>query len=107
MALRMFKQDILDALKGEPIEAIRIDETDILDFSNKAADDKVPKDLLGKVISWDIAAPLLDYPYDSDFGSQECHDVMIWTATRVWFIHEYDGTTWFTYVYRNPTNKED
>lgn len=45
----------------------------------------------------------LDYSYDSGYGSQDCHDINIWTADKVYYIHEYDGSTSLDYQPRNPS----
>ena len=54
------------------------------------------------ILTWEEARPHLDYEYDSGYGSQDCHNVYIWTPTRVIYIHEYDGSTWPETVPRNP-----
>ena len=54
-------------------------------------------------LSWETAAPLLDYTYDSGFGSQDCHSLYIYTPNNVYYIHEYDGATSVESIPRNPS----
>lgn len=98
-AINNFKQDILDEVSGEVIEAIAVGQSRGIDYP-------VPDHSLGEApVSWEEAAPILDYDYDADFGTQDCHNVYIWTPTRVIFVHEYDGRTWLRSVPRNPQDK--
>jgi hypothetical protein len=55
-----------------------------------------------RLMSWEEARDELNYNYDAGYGGQDCHNVYIWTADRVYFIHEYDGSTHLTYVPRHP-----
>ncbi len=95
-----FKQDILDEANSEPILALQI-----LDarshYSGKPRDSLVAP-FVGRILTWHEAAPVLDYEYNDGFGSQDCHNIYAWTATRVLYIHEYDGSTYVTSVPRNP-----
>lgn len=93
-----FKQDILDALKGEEVEAIVIYNHP----EHRFDDDKNP--LNNKVLKWGDVEKELDYKYHSGYGGQECHDIFIWTETRIITVHEYDGSTCLISVPRNPKN---
>ncbi len=44
----------------------------------------------------------LDVDYDSGFGGADCFPLYAWTASRVYFIHEYDGATGLQWAPRNP-----
>jgi len=57
----------------------------------------------GKLITWNLARPILDYEYDSGYGGADCHAVYAWTETQVIFVTEYDGSTSLAEVPRNPT----
>jgi hypothetical protein len=57
---------------------------------------------IGQKITLDLALVLLNYEYDNGYGTQDCHNIYIWTKDKVYFIHEYDGATWLGYVDRNP-----
>lgn len=52
---------------------------------------------------WAVVRPVLDYAYDTGYGWQDCHDVWVWTPTRVLFIHEYDGSTAVGSAPRDPS----
>ncbi len=93
-----FKQDILEAAAGEPILAIAVS-----DRRTRYPYGESPDHNLGSApVAWEAAAPVLDYEYDDGYGGQDCHDIWAWTATRVLFIHEYDGSTSVVSVARNP-----
>ena len=57
---------------------------------------------IGKVLSWNDARPFLNYEFCNGVGSPDCHRVYAWTATRVLFASEYDGSTRLASVPRNP-----
>ena len=57
---------------------------------------------IGQKITLDLALVLLNYNYDNDYGTQDCHNIYIWTKDKVYYVHEYDGATWLEYVDRNP-----
>lgn len=59
--------------------------------------------LYGKLISWDVARPVLDYEYDNGYDGADCHAVYAWTETQVLFVSEYDGATGINSIPRNPT----
>jgi hypothetical protein len=56
----------------------------------------------GVLLPWESARPILDYEYNNDFGGADCHPVFAWTASRVIFVHEYDGSTFVNWVPRYP-----
>lgn len=100
-----FRDDILEVAKG-PIIAIQIPEMESYYFEE---DKNKPKDEIvrqygGRTISWELAAPLLDYPYYDGYGLMDCHDIVAWTETQVIYIHEYDGSTKVCSIQRNPQN---
>lgn len=94
-----FKEDILAATGDEPILAFRFDSVANYYGNPDPRDAGV---ILGKVITWEQAAPLVDYEYDDGYGGQDCHNFTAWTETRVFSIHEYDGSTSVIWVDRNP-----
>lgn len=100
-----FRDDILKAAGAESIEAIVIGGVEV--WETGSHDDqpdgrKLPRKKLGVVLSWEDAAPLLNYRYDDGFGGRDCHPVWAWTPTRVLFVHEYDGATSVSWVPRHP-----
>ena len=93
-----FAEQIERALDGEPVEAVVIGNFAGWDSEQeRAAPVKV-----NKVLSWTEARMMLDYAFDSGFGGADCHPVYVWTAKRVLFVHEYDGSTWIDSVPRAP-----
>jgi len=104
-----FAEDIEQAAGGaERIEAVvigpfglgSIDDDD--DLYGQRDDQKIPRDKLGRVLSWREARPLLDYDYDAGFGAPDCHAVYVWTADEVLWVTQYDGATAIDSAPRNP-----
>jgi len=96
-----FLQDILKETNGEEILAITLGGTSDYYYADKL---KIPEHLEGKTLQFtpEIQA-LLNYEYDTGYGAVDCHDVVIWTAENVYYIHEYDGSTRFHSKPRNFT----
>jgi len=100
-----FIEDILEAVDEEAILAVVIQDTIYEDYYTY----KDPRDTpsliaaIGKVLTLEEAFPLLDYEYYDGFGSMDCHDVLVYTETKVFYIHEYDESTRLRSVPRNPT----
>jgi hypothetical protein len=98
---KSFKDDILAEAVG-PIIGIKIPLMgSSYTYSKDTRDDPI-EPYADQVISWEIAAPLLDYPYYAGFGSMDCHGIIAWTETQVIYIHEYDGSTSVCSLPRNP-----
>lgn len=98
-----FKRDILDAVTGESIEAVKIHCQRYDDYYYGTGEEvKIDPALLNKVLTWEQAAPIFDYSYNTGFGSMDCHDITVWTESRVFYIYEYDGSTSICNVERNP-----
>lgn len=95
-----FKDDILEAAQGQPIAAIVVGEMGWPDYNDKGKPKY--KDIVGKLVSWERAAPVLDYEYDSGFGAPDCHAITAWTKDWVLFVSQYDGSTNINRVPRNP-----
>lgn len=95
-----FATDIEAAVHPEIIEAVVIAE-----FTGYPPDEKYgpANAVAGRVLTWKEARPLLDYEFDSSYGGQECHDIALYTASRVFWVHEYDGSTQLRCLPRNPT----
>lgn len=54
------------------------------------------------VLPVDQALQKLDVNFDSGFGGADCFPIYAWTASRVYFIQEYDGATSLGWVPRHP-----
>lgn len=94
-----FADDIEEAVGQEVIEAIVV-YSDTWDDS--PINERSPDARYGVAVGWDEAKPWLSYDFDRGYGGQDCHNVHIWTATRVFYVEEYDGATGLASVPRNP-----
>lgn len=95
-----FAEDILAQIGYEPIEAITIGRGNF--YSNREVLRHIPDDKINTPISWAEALQFLNYEYDDRFGAEDCYPVYIWTATRVLFVFEYDGSTTVHVLPRHP-----
>ena len=86
------KQWILEEAAGESIEAIVIGDRDL-------GEDKIQSK--GKVLSWEKAAPLLNYTFNHD-SNYTCHAVYAWTPTRVIVIVGNEEGCWLDSIPRFP-----
>lgn len=82
--------DLVEAVDGEKILAVQLFNNPRYEYSG--VDPAAA--ILGKVLTFEEIWPHLNYEYDAGYGTQDCHDFFAWTATRVFFVHEYDGSTW-------------
>lgn len=88
----------------EPVEACVIGKMGWRDFQSELVPnyDAIPK---GKVMSWNEASKWIDYEFDDGFGAPGCNAVYAWTASRVFFVVQYDGATSLHSVPRNPIDE--
>lgn len=97
MAQANFAQEIEKAVKAagdEPIEAVYICDDGIEPYeSDEYIDTPLP---------WTTARPKLDYEYNNGYGTQSCHNVYVWTAGKVFYVQEYDGSTSIAWIPRHP-----
>lgn len=94
-----FLQDIQAVLAGEEPEAWVCGGRG---YRRGADDTRLERCSHGVVLSWNEALTALDYDYDAGFGGVDCNSVYIWTATRILFVDEYDGSTSVCSIPRNP-----
>lgn len=93
----MFSSDILAAADGQKILGIVIGS---LGWSN-------PLTVIDKrVLSWEVAEPMLNYEHDANYGGPKVHAITAWTADRVIFVHDCEGSTEVKWVPRNPIEHE-
>lgn len=59
-------------------------------------------DLAGTLVFYEKTLEVMNYTYDSGFGSMDCHDLKMWSEEYVYYIHEYDGSTSIAKLLRNP-----
>lgn len=90
-----------EAKFGERIEAIVVGPHDRR-VSKYSGDDK-PESDENVVLSREEGLAKLDEEYDNGYGGADCYPMYAWTASRVYFIGEYDGATGPSWVPRNPT----
>lgn len=101
--MKTFADEILDEAGGEPIVGIVLNGGRGRRWKYEDGCPNVtPAELVGKLVDWPTAKPLLDYDYARGYGGEDCHAVTAWTAYRVIFVGCYDGATWVTSVPRNP-----
>jgi hypothetical protein len=86
---------------GEPIVAIVIVEMGWVGY-NEPKEGPLPEKLRGTVLSWEEAVPFLQYEFSADYGAPGCQAITVWTASKVIFISQYDGSTSIHSVPRNP-----
>lgn len=88
--------ETVEDLYGEPIEAIVVGQHDNSRYESKpSADENV-------ILSREAGLTKLDYEYDNGYGGTDCHPFYAWSASRVFFMGEYDGATWLNWAPRNP-----
>ena len=99
------KQWVLSVAAKEKIEAVVIGNMGWSDYKLETIPEaSQDKSNWNKVLSWRKAAPLLDYEFDSGYGSPGCQAITVWTKSKVIFISQYDGSTGVTSVPRNPVD---
>lgn len=100
-----FAQEIIEFVGSEPILAIAVGPE--RSGGGWWKNSKPDHQLGSAPVSWEQAFPVLNYEYDAGYGGQDCHDIWVWTATRIISVHEYDGSTCLISVARNPENFSD
>ena len=81
---------------GQPIQAVVVDEYDGYDAEIKA------RGPLHTVLSREQGLALLDYEHDHGYGGMDCHHMTAWSADRVYYVSEYDGSTSLSWQPGNP-----
>lgn len=84
---------------GEPLESVVVGRHD-----NRSHTDPTVVPDEGVVLAPDEALRKLDLDFDDGFGGADCFPIYAWTASRVFFITEYDGSTGLSWVPRNPVD---
>lgn len=101
MTQRNFKQDIILAVGDDKPTIILIKNFGSWLEERNAKFDEANR-VANLPLDYHTGLNLLDYNYDAGFGWQDCHDIYIWSADYVYYIHEYDGSTSIQSVPRNP-----
>jgi hypothetical protein len=95
-------QWITEQLGDETVEAVVLGPPDPGLCLTSAEEAHLPAHY-GRVLSWAEAEPHLHTRFDDGLGAAEAEALYVWTATRVFFVCQYDGSTWLTRVPRHPT----
>lgn len=64
--------------------------------------EEYPKAPVMELLPWGEARAYLDYRYDTEIGSADCHPVFAWSESWVFCVREYDGSTCIGRAPRNP-----
>lgn len=99
--MNTFAQNIEEAAGGEPIEGIVIGEMGWHDFGTEVVP-KYAQQPRGKLMDWQTAKPFLDYEHNTGYGAPKCNAIYAWTATKVIFVSQYDGSTSVDSIPRHP-----
>lgn len=89
-----------EQLHGERIEAIVVGKHDKAPWQSPAAQDE------NVLLSRDVGLAKIDAEYDNGYGGADCFPFYAWTASRVFFVAEYDGSTGLAWVPRHPVMLE-
>jgi hypothetical protein len=95
------KDWILQQADGDPVEAVVLGEMGGGHYGSEVVSGH-QEPPIGRVMSFDKAAPFLSYEFYDGFGSVGCHAIYAWTRTKVIFVSQYDGATTIQSVPRNP-----
>jgi hypothetical protein len=82
---------------GEAVEAIVVGKHDDRQYDNEPP---LPDENI--ILSRQVGLAKLDVEYDNSYGAADCFPMYAWTASRVFFIHEYDGSTRLCWAPRHP-----
>lgn len=88
--------EALEAGFGEPIEAMVVGQHDDVRYCEE------PKPDEGVVLTREDGLKKVDQEYDNGYGGAECFPFYAWTASRVFWVAEYDGATGIAWAPRNP-----
>lgn len=97
---------------GEPIIGVVIGRTGWAseydeDETNDYGSDKIPAYSSQKhnvLVTWEEAKPMLNYEFDSGYGSPGCNAITVWTTNWIIAVSQYDGATAPFRLPRNPVN---
>lgn len=96
---------ILDAADGDPVESVVIGNMGWSDYKLEYLPESAQdSNNWHKVLPWSQAEKLVDYEFDSGYGSPGCQAITAWTQNKVIFVSQYDGATGICSVPRNPTD---
>jgi hypothetical protein len=85
-----------EAKFGEPIEALVVGQHDNARWKEE------PKPDEGVVLTREDGLQKVDAEYDNGYGGENCFPLYAWTASRVFWVAEYDGATNIAWAPRHP-----
>lgn len=98
--------DLMEFLEpGETVQALVFGEYGWGGYSEEDLPEGagVPKDQQGRVLSPSVARPLMKgWSFNGGYGAPECYATYIWTADRVIWVTQYDGSTRLDSAPRHP-----
>jgi len=94
-----FKDDIVDAVDNDKILSVYIFKMEDDDDYDRFCAANI---VANRLVSYEEALKVLNYDYNDGYGGQDCHDILMWSAERVYYVHEYDGATCIRHRPRNP-----
>ena len=96
-----YKDEILRVANGEKIIGLVMQNFD--GYEQRHNDRPDLAKYSNKVLTWDEAAPLLDYwPLTKHNGSASLQPIVAWTENWVLFTVIYEDQAWISKVERNP-----
>ena len=95
-------QDLIEAADNEPIEYVVLGAGGWEDY-NLEAWGEYPKN---ELLTLEEVSPYLNKNYDTGYGAPDGPCLYAWTATKVIFRVQYDGSTSFYSIPRNPVAVE-
>jgi len=83
---------------GETILAMVVGVHDGSEWNTKPQPDE------NVILSRDDGLAKVDEEFSDGYGSADCFPLYAWTASRVFYVHEYDGATGLRWIPRYPVN---
>lgn len=94
-------KDLIAEIKDEECIGVVLGKMGWEDYNNEIVPNYI-KMPIGKLIKLEEAKPFLDYEYNDGYGSPELPCIYAWTPTRIIAVFQYDGSTSFYSIPRNP-----
>ena len=98
-----FVEWIEEEAAGEKIEAVVISGNRYDEDGRPVSNDNtsIIEDVL---LTWEEVRDDLDYKFNPNQYNIQCHAIYAWTASKVIFISQYDGSTEIYSIPRNPVD---
>lgn len=89
--------ELYEVRHGESIEAIVVGK-----HYRRSWDDEAKMSDEEVVLDREAGLAKLDQDYDNGYGGADCYPFWAWSASYVYFVHEYDGSTGVAWLPRHP-----